>query len=76
MKLQETDYHVKLYANYEVQCMETYPISISKVISMTQIYHEYQYEKRNTTVDKATLNMHYPNCNDQQPQNPIEEVKT
>ena len=56
--------------------METYHISISKVISMAQIYHEYQYEKRETIVDKATLNMHYPNCNDQQPQNPIEAVKT
>ena len=56
--------------------METYPISISEVISMAQIYHEYQYEKCDTTVDKATLNMHYPNCKDQQPQNPIGVIKT
>ena len=56
--------------------METYHISISEVISMAQIYQEYQYEKRETTVDKATLNMHYPNCNDQQPQNLIGAVKT
>ena len=76
MELQVIDHHVELYANNLVQCMETYPISIYEVISMAQIYHEYQYEKRDTTIDKATLNMHYPNCNDQLPQNHVEAVKT
>ena len=56
--------------------METYPTCIYEVISMAQIYHEYQYETCDTTIDKVTLNMPYPNCNDQQPQNPIGAVKT
>ena len=74
-ELKVIDHHVELYENDYMQCMKTYPISISKVILMAKIYHEYQYEKH-TTVDKAMLNMHYSNCHDQWPQNPIRAVKT
>ena len=56
--------------------MGTSPIPITGAKSVGQIYHVYQYERLDTTIDKARLNRHYPNYTYQQPQNPLEEVKT
>ena len=56
--------------------MGTYPIPMTGAKSVGQIYHVYQSERFDITIDKARLNMHYPNYAYPQPQNPLERVKT